>query len=68
MCSSFISLYALSLGIAQAERENAALVAEKGKREEEALALAVSSFQQEFAADMGALKAGGMPYQVPKSW
>lgn len=48
----------------QAERENDSLVQAQGKREEDALAAAIGSFQQEFKTDLKAVKAGGGPYQV----
>lgn len=48
----------------QAERENDSLVQAQGKKEEDALAAAIESFQQEFKTDLQAVKAGGGPYQV----
>lgn len=48
----------------QAERENEALVQAQGQKEEDALAAAVQSFDQEFKADLDAVKAGGGPYKV----
>lgn len=36
----------------------------QGKHEEDALAAAVESFQQELKTDLKAVKAGGGPYQV----
>lgn len=38
----------------------------QGKQEEDALAAAIGSFQQEFKTDLKAVKAGGGPYQVRK--
>lgn len=48
----------------QAERENESLVQAQGKHEEDALSVAIGSFQQEFKTDLKAVKVGGGPYQV----
>ena len=43
----------------QAEQENEALMQAQGKKEEDALAAAARSFEEEFKADLDAVKAGG---------
>lgn len=48
----------------QADRENAELLLEQGKKADEAFASAVTLFHRELKTDSGRLKASGAPYKV----
>ncbi|CAM9864629.1 unnamed protein product, partial [Ectocarpus fasciculatus] len=54
----------IELAISKAEKENDSLLQAQGKKEEDALAAAIGSFQQDFTTDLQVVKASGGPYKL----